>query len=142
MLALLRRKRAELQDANVVRFERRNQIVIVERIRIADQRPHGNTRGLKRLGRGASIEAHFLHARVNALHQPGDADHEEFIDVGAENGKKLCSLQKRIGRLASLLQNPPLKLQMAELPVHIQGRLFQVDGRNPDACFSRHILQL
>src|SRR6185503_15566540 len=52
-----------------------------------------------------------LHPRV----QPGDADHEEFVEVAVEDGEELQALEQRPAAIAGLLQDAPVERQPGQL---------------------------
>ena len=65
------------------------------------------------------------------LLQAADADHEELVEVGLEDGQELEPFQQRHARILGLFQNAAIELQPAQLAVEIQRRI--VEG-----CRCRH----
>jgi hypothetical protein len=57
------------------------------------------------------------HAFIEQDVQTADADHEEFVQVGAGDGQELQSLQRRQRLVAGLVENALVELQPGELAV-------------------------
>jgi len=75
-----------------------------------------------------AVGAGFLRARFDLIQQAGDADHEELVEVGAQDGKEFGAFQERIGGILGLFENTPLELEQAQLAVHIERRIVEGDG--------------
>ncbi len=54
---------------------------------------------------------------------PRDADHEEFVKVGREDGSELHPLQEGLGLLPHLFEHTPVEIEPAQLAVQVQVRL-------------------
>ena len=100
-----------------------------------------NTEAAVRVGQqlfALAADGHKLGARAHAVGagiygaglklrgQAGHPDHEEFVQVGPENGKKLDALQQRVGFVLGLLQDAALERQQAEFPIQIKHGCFQI----------------
>ena len=70
-------------------------------------------------------------AGLHLLLQAADADHEELVEVGAEDGQELEPLQQRHLRVLGLLQHAAVELQPAQLAVDVQGRIVKCRHRRP-----------
>jgi hypothetical protein len=51
---------------------------------------------LELFARGEAVDARLAAARVLLLHQAGDADLEEFVEVGADDGEELGALEQGV----------------------------------------------
>jgi hypothetical protein len=78
------------------------------------------------LGR-QSIRRHVLAVRPHLLLEHGDANHEELVEVGADNGEKLDALEERVAAIARLIEHPLVELQPAELAIDKEVR--GIEGR-------------
>ncbi len=56
-------------------------------------------------------------AGLHFLLQAADADHEELVEVGLENGEELEAFQQRNARVLRLLQDAPVKFEPTQLAV-------------------------
>src|SRR5262249_48201156 len=63
-------------------------------------------------------------AGLDLLLDAADADHEELVQVGAEDGQELEALQKGHLRVLGLFEYAAVELQPAQLPVEVQRRIF------------------
>ena len=63
------------------------------------------------------------------LLQSADADHEELIEVGAENGEKLESLEQGHGRIGPFFEHAAIELEPAQFAVDVKGGVVQGRGR-------------
>ena len=73
------------------------------------------SRGRHAVGAGADGDA-----GLHLLLQAADADHEELVEVGREDGQELEALQQRHRRVLGLLQHAAIELQPAQLAVDVQ----------------------
>jgi len=74
---------------------------------------------LQLLARRQAIDAGFAASGVLLLQEAGDADLEEFIEVGADDGEELGAFEQRVGLVLGLLQHAAIKSQPAQLAVGI-----------------------
>ena len=56
-------------------------------------------------------------AGVHEFHRAGDSDLEELVEVGAADREELQSLEDRIPRVPSLVQNASVELDPGQFPV-------------------------
>ncbi len=61
----------------------------------------------------------FLDAEQLLTLEAGDADHEEFVEIGAGDRQEAQPLQQRMGAVAGLLQHAAVEREPAQLPVEI-----------------------
>src|SRR5262249_49159372 len=64
-------------------------------------------------------------AELDLLLDAADADHEELVEVGLEDGEEFQALQQRNVRALGLLEHAAVELQPAQLTVEIQGWVVQ-----------------
>ena len=116
-LALVLVQVAATQDADLLLGQGRHDVLIPAAVLLLDQRPHAARNPLQLRRRVEPIRRHVLrrHAAKRLLPQPGDADHEEFVQVVAEDRQKLHPLQQRIRRVLRFFQHARIKLQPTQL---------------------------
>src|SRR5713226_7349380 len=76
----------------------------------------GGHRG-ERLRGGHAIGPRRLVARGDAALEGGHPDHEELVQVRAEDGEELHALEQRHARVLRLLEHAPVEFEPRELPV-------------------------
>ena len=76
-------------------------------------------------------------AGLHLLLQAADADHEELIQVGAEDRQELEPFQERHLGVLGLLQHPAVEFQPAQFAVDVQRRVVQ--GRHFNAVSGRFV---
>ena len=81
-------------------------------------------RGRHPVGPGADRDA-----GLHLLLQAADADHEELVEVRAEDGEELEPFQQRHGRVLRLFQDAAVELQPAQLAVDVQGGIVEIGRR-------------
>ena len=64
-------------------------------------------------------------ARSDFLLQAADADHEEFVEVGSEDGQELDPLQQRHGAIERFFENATIELQPAKLAIDVQAGIVE-----------------
>ena len=97
-------------------------------IGVGEQLLNDGADGVK-LARGRhAVGAGFLRARFDLIQQPSDADHEELVEVGAQDREELGAFEKRIGGILGLFENTALELEQAQLAVGIERRIVERDG--------------
>ena len=112
------------QDAYPVRGERGTTALLEAATLALEQRAHPDRDGL---------EVRFPGPLRHRAFQRRDPDHEEFIQVRAENGQKPQSRQERHTRVLRQLDDAGVELQQAEIGVEevIRARSHAVGGREP-----------
>ena len=83
---------------------------------------------LQHLGGLHAVGSGCLALQLDALLQSGDADFEEFVQVGAENQQEFEALQQRVVFVQSLGQHPLIELQVAQLAVDIVVGVVQCEA--------------
>ena len=89
----------------------------------ADDRVHARADG-RQLGRGGHAVGRGLqHASRQLLLEAGDPDHEELVQVRANNPQELQPLGERDRGVLGLLEHPGVELQPRQLAVQEQARV-------------------
>ena len=70
--------------------------------------------------RAHTIGPGFGRSGFDLSNESGHADHEELVQVRAEDGEELQSFQKRIRFILRFIQNPVLKREQAEFAIDIE----------------------
>jgi hypothetical protein len=65
------------------------------------------------------VGAGFQAAALQLVEQARDPDHEELVEVRAEDREELDALQQRVGRILRFFQHALLEFQQAELAVDV-----------------------
>ena len=68
-------------------------------------------------------------ARLHFLLQAAHADHEELIEIAADNGEKLESLEERHPGILSLFEDAPIEFEPAQLAADVERGVIQCKGR-------------
>ena len=76
--------------------------------------------------RAHPVRTEFGDARIQLSIEAGHPDHEELIQIGADDGEEFDALQKRIGSVPRLFQHAPLKTQQAEFAVDVETRIVEI----------------
>lgn len=98
-------------------------------MRFGQQPLHLAADGHQLRARAHSIRSRFERAGFQLRRQASHADHEEFIQVGAENRQELDTLQQRVSFVLGLFQHAALKGQQTQLAIHIKRRILQIHRR-------------
>ena len=80
--------------------------------------------------RSQSVGAWIGGARVQLRRQASHANHEELVEIGAEDGEELDAFQQRVLIVLGFLQHAPLERQQAEFAIQIKRRIFEIDLRH------------
>ena len=92
------------------------------------------------LTRGASVQRQLVHSGTDLLLQATYPLHDEFVDIGANDGYELKPLQKRRPFVNRLLQHAAVELKPCQLPVQIPLAVVQVEGAiGPVCALFRHL---
>jgi hypothetical protein len=70
---------------------------------------------VEQLVRGAPVAPARVHARVDLVVDPGDADHEELVQVGRVDRRELHPFHERDGRVLGELQHAVVERQPGDL---------------------------
>ncbi len=79
------------------------------------------------LRRGHAVGAQILDPLQLMPLEAGDADHEEFVEVGAGDRQEAKPLEQRMGRVGRLLQHAPVEGEPAQLAVEQPRRRCRPD---------------
>ena len=90
------------------------------------------------VGRGEPVGGTVHHPRDDLPAKAADADLEVLVQIAAEDGEELDALEQRCPRVERLVQDPPVELEPAQLPVEVQRGVPQVGGR----CHGRTKLEV
>ena len=91
---------------------------------LLDERVHALGDGRQGLGRRQPVGGGALVADPDPLLEVGHPDHEELVQVRAEDRQELDALQEGHGRVLGLLQHPPVELEPRQLAVdHALGHV-------------------
>ena len=83
--------------------------------------------GVELPGGTKPVRAKLLDARIHLLLEPGDAHHEELVEVRAQDRKKLHSLEQRVRWIERLFENTALKAEKTQLAIDEQTAV--VEGK-------------
>ncbi len=72
---------------------------------------------IERFGRTQAIRGNIAGFAFDLLFDTGDADLEKFVQVRAENAKKLYSLDQRLGRVLRHFEDSSIEFEPAQLAV-------------------------
>ncbi len=112
------------------RLQGRQQIFVETTIGLGGHAPDGLFDAFELLLDGHVVGAGAVgDAGLHFLLQAADADHEELVEVGLEDGQELEAFQERHGRVLGLFEDAPVELQPAQLAVDVERRVRQV-GRH------------
>ena len=117
-----------LQNSNARLGERRHELSRKAALRFRQQLFHlaADRDQLRR--RAHPVGTGLAGAGIGLSDQSGYPDHEEFVQVRAQDREELDTLQKRVVRVFRLLQDAALEREQCEFPVDVQRRLMEVDG--------------
>jgi hypothetical protein len=85
----------------------------------------------------APVDGQFLHAGAQLLLEAADALHEEFVEIGVDDGQELDPLQQRCALVLGLVQHPAVEVQPGQFPVEIPFRRVQVEFGRLGCCLIR-----
>jgi hypothetical protein len=86
--------------------------------------PHGR----QLLADREAVDRHRLQPRAPLLEQRRDPHHEELVEVGADDGEELDPFEKGVIPVESLIEDPLVERQPAELAVAMQARIVEVEA--------------
>ncbi len=82
--------------------------------------------GLELLLRVVTVRRDVFDPLTQLLQRGGDANHEEFVEIGGRDRQKLHALEQGMGAVPSLAQDTLVELEPAQFPVDVQGRTLEV----------------
>ena len=86
----------------------------------AVQRAHAGGDPLEHLGRRQTVRPAGVDPRLELIVHPGDADHEELVEVGDEDGQELQPLDQGDRLVLGQLQHAVVEVQPGQLAVEEQ----------------------
>ena len=104
-------------DANSILGKLREQFIVPKRILGRDQLAYDSPDAVECFGRTQSIGADVARLALDLLFDSGDTNLEEFVQVRAENGEKLHSLDQRLRRVLRFFKDAAIKFKPAQLAV-------------------------
>ena len=104
-------------DANSILGKLREQFIVPKRILGRDQLAHDSPDAVECFGRTQSIGTDVARLALDLLFDSGDTNLEEFVQVRAENGEKLHSLDQRLRRVLRFFKDAAIKFKPAQLAV-------------------------
>jgi len=85
---------------------------------------HGQRAGAqggKGLCRRPAVRGPAGHASGKLVFQPRDANHEELIEIGAEDRQEFDAFEQRVARVVGFIQDAAIEFEPAQLPIQIEG---------------------
>jgi len=104
-------------DPDTLRDQTRLDVLEEAPVLLLDERVHTLRHRRQRLGRGQPVGAGALVPLPDALLQVRHPDHEELVEIRAEDGQELDALEERHGHVLSLFQHPAVELEPRQLAV-------------------------
>src|SRR5258708_2095742 len=110
-----------LREHDAFARERGQHHLVQQLVLLRDQSVGLLAHRLEHLGRAASVGARIVQAELDALLQPGDADLEEFVAVGRDDGEEAQPLEQRHRLVRRMRHNAAVERVCAELLVDELG---------------------
>ena len=88
-----------------------------ELILVVDHAEDASSNGRENFGWTKAIGSVNVATIFDQLLEGGDADFEELVQVGADDGKEFEPFKKGLGRVLSLLENAMIELKPTELSI-------------------------
>ena len=115
--ALIGRDIAERDHADIVLSQRGTQHLVEQQRLAIDLRLNGSAQHIDRLARIEPGAEFVGHAGLDLIVQPGDADHEELVEIRSEDRGELDALQQRLGLVLGELQDTVVEGDPRDLAV-------------------------
>src|SRR5262249_33430684 len=116
-LALLARRLLRPDDRDALGGEEWLDFLQEAAMLLVDQLMDSTGDGGEGGGRGQAIRARGHVARAKLPLEIGDPDHEELVEIRAEDREELHTLQKRDARILRLLEDTTVELEPGELAI-------------------------
>src|SRR5580692_6295747 len=112
--------------------QRRHKVLLPALMAFFEQASNSFAYGRELCGGSHSVRAALENSLIDLPPQPGHAHHEELVEVGAEDGKKLHSLQQRHCVVLRFFEDSALELKQTEFAIHVEFRVveWRVGGRS------------
>ena len=78
---------------------------------------------------GHAVGGRGGHAGGDLVLQPRNPDHEELVQVGAEDGQELDAFEQRMPAIVRLFQHAAVELEPAQLAVEVERRVLEICRR-------------
>jgi hypothetical protein len=91
--------------------------LVKELILVVDHAQDASSDSSENFGWTKAIGSVNVATIFDELLEGGDADFEELVQVGADDGKEFEPFEKGLGRVLSLLENAMIKLKPTELSI-------------------------
>src|SRR5580658_5524310 len=112
-------------DPNAFSFQGGQQSIAQKTLHLFNEPPNLFPNELQLNRRRQTIRTGFLNTAGGLPLETRDPYHEELIQIGTDDRKKLHSLQEKIFWILCLGENPLLEFQQAEFAVEVQLGRFQ-----------------
>ena len=116
-----------LDEVNVFLGQRGEQVLVENPVLFVERRAHLLVNLVENLFRVLAIRVRLLHVVLQALFQPGNANLEEFIEVGTENQQEHQPLEQGMLPVTRLGQHAQIELEVAQFAVFQIAAMAQVD---------------
>jgi len=98
---------------------------LAARLRLGRELLAGDADRVQLLRRREPVRAGIERAGFDLIDEPSHSDHEELVQVGAEDREELHPLQQRVGGVLRLFENPLLEGEQAQFAVDVERRIAQ-----------------
>ncbi len=115
------------QKTDVFGGQRREQVFVENPVLLFEDGFNLTVDGFQHLVRVLAIRARALATKAHLFFQAGNADFEEFIEIGAEDQQKDQALQQRVVGIAGLFQYPLIEFQIAQLTIFVVFAIVQIN---------------
>ena len=113
-------------QAEVLRRKRRPQHLVQHAVLLVDQCVRARRNGGELLERGQTVGAGLRGAELHPLLDPGDADLEEFVEVGGGDRQEAQAFQQGQAGIARLLEHAAVELEQRQLAIDVEAGGFEV----------------
>jgi hypothetical protein len=112
-----------VENSNGVFCERGLQELTPASVAVVDHAADTLRKRFEKLCGGKAIEAPLDDVAFNLLFDAGDADFEEFVEIGVYDAKEFEALEQGIGWIKRLIEHALIKFQPAQLTINEVGCL-------------------
>ena len=109
----------ERLERDALLLERRDQLFVPAAVLVFHQRGDHRVDPPELLPRIKPLDAFLPDAGVDLLDQAGDADFEEFVEIGAHDGEKLQPFEQRRRFAGRQVEDPAVECEPAQFPIEI-----------------------
>jgi len=115
-------------DGDALLGERGHELFVPAAELILHERGNDRVDAAQLLARPQAVHARLVDSAFDLLDEPGHADFEKLVEIGAEDRQETYALQQRVARILGLFEHPAVEGQPAQLAVEV-GRLARRRGR-------------